>query len=592
MRPTPVAACGRLSLKGATPADRQSRIRGVRLVTLLHAFRVALAILACSLAGFAHAAPLRVVSGFDPQTMDPHALALLYHTRVVTQVYEPLVTRNEQFKLEPALALSWQLINPTTWRFKLRPGVKFHDGSPFSADDAVFSFERIMAPPSQRSFQLKGVAAVKKVDELTIDFLLSAPDAVLPEKMQFLGIMSKAWAVKHGVEKAQDFNGKQETYAVRNANGTGPYRLERYEPDVRTVLKAHPHWWGRRGNVDEVSFVAIKSDATRLAALASGEVDLVLDPPFQDVERLKRDPKITLLQIDDIGQQYFTFDQARDELVHGDVKERNPFKDRRVRLAIYHAINMDLIVQKVLRGQGKSTGAFLSTRVDGSLPELDKRLPFDPAKARALLAAAGYPKGFSVTLDCVNIAYRENVCQAAAAMLTQVGIRTSLRSSPTNLFFPKLSQGSASFVEFGWTPTPDAWASLNALFRSWDPSGAGTFNAGRYSNPKLDALIDGIRVEPDINVRRAKIGVALRMVADELPYVPLYRRTLTWAMRKNVQAVQWPNDVIELRWVHVNHPRSAFGAPPQGGATGGPAEPDPRWLLGNVARMQALEQSR
>jgi peptide/nickel transport system substrate-binding protein len=508
-------------------------------------------VLAFWLASSLHAAPLRIVSGFDPQTMDPHALALLYHTRVVTQIYEPLVTRDEQFKLEPALAVSWQAVGSTAWRFKLRPGVKFHDGTPFTADDAVFSFERILAAPSQRAFQLKGVTAVKKVDELAIDLLLATPDAVLPEKMQFLAMMSKAWAAKHGVEKAQDFNGKQETFAVRNANGTGPFRLERYEPDVRTVLKANPHWWGRRGNVDEVTYVSIKSDATRLAALASGEVDLVLDPPFQDVERLKRDPKIALLQIADIGQQYFTFDQARDELVHGDVKDRNPFKDRRVRQAVYHALNVDLIVQKVLRGQGTPTGVFLSTRVDGSLPDLDKRLPHDPAKARALLVQAGYPKGFAVTLDCVNIAYRENVCQAASAMLTQVGIRTTLRSSPTNQFFPKLSQGSASFIEFGWTPTPDAWASLNALFRSWDPSGAGTFNAGRYSNPKLDALIDDTRVEPDLKVRRAKVGVALRMVADELPYVPLYRRTLTWAMSKRVHAVQWPNDVIELRWVQV-----------------------------------------
>ncbi len=500
-------------------------------------------------------APLRIASGFDPQTMDPHALALLYHVRVVYQIYEPLINRDEHYRIEPALAVSWQMLNPTTWRFKLRPNVVFHDGTPFTADDAVFSIERTLAPPSQRAFQLQGVSAAKKVDDLTIDLLLAKPDAVLPEKMQFISMMSKAWASRHGVERAQDFNGKQETHAVRNANGTGPFRLERYEPDVKTVLKAHPQWWGRSdkrtGNVDEVTFITIKSDATRLAALASGEVDLVLDPPFQDVDRLKADRKLVLLQIPDIGQQYLTFDQARDELVSGDVKDRNPFKDLRVRQAVYHAINIELIVAKVLRGQATPTGAFLSTRVDGSLAELDKRAPYDPAKAKALLAQAGYPSGFAVTLDCVNIAYRENVCQAATAMLTQVGIRTTLRASPTNQFFPKLTQASASFVEFGWTPAPDAWASLNALFHTWDKSGAGTFNAGRYSNPKLDTLIDDIRIEPDLTRRRAMIGVALRMVHDELPYVPLYRRTLTWAMKKNVQAVQWPSDAIELRWVRV-----------------------------------------
>jgi peptide/nickel transport system substrate-binding protein len=515
-----------------------------------------LCILALATSLGASAAPLRIASGFDPQTMDPHALALLYQTRVVTQIYESLVNYNEKFELEGSLAVSWQALNPTTWRFKLRPGVVFHDGTPFTADDAVFSFERAMGTTSQRSFQLKGVNAVKKVDDTTIEFQLATPDAVLPNKMVLIGMMSKAWAQKHGVDKAQDFNGKQETYAVRNANGTGPFRLERYEPDVRVVLKANERWWGRsdakrNGNVDEASFVPIKSDATRLAALASGEVDLVLDPPFQDVERLQRDAKLTVVQIPDLGQQYFTFDQARNELIEGEVKDRNPFKDLRVRQAVYHALNVELIVKKVLRGQATPTGGFLSTRVDGSLAELDHRLPYDPAKAKQLLAAAGYPNGFAVTLDCVNIAYRENVCQAASAMLTQVGIRTTLRSSPTNQFFPKLSQATASFIEFGWTPTPDAYTSLNALFHTWDKGGGGTFNAGRYSNPKLDTLIDNIRVEPDLTRRRAMIATALRLIADDLPYVPLYRRTLSWAMAKKVKAVQWPNDQIELRWVRM-----------------------------------------
>jgi len=523
------------------------------MTTRLCAFLLGLALLG---PGLGHTAALRIASGFDPQTMDPHALALLYHSRVHQQVYDALVNRDEQFRIEPALALSWQALNPTTWRFKLRPGVTFHDGTPFSADDAVFSIERALGPTSQRAFQLKGVTGAKKVDALTIDVTLATPDAVLPEKFLGVAMMSKAWCVKNGVERAQDFNGKQETFAVRNANGTGPYRLERYEPDVRTVLKANPAWWGkgdpRNGNLDEVSFVSIRQDATRLAALASGEIDLVLDPPFQDVERLKSGKQLTVLQTADLGQQYFTFDQARDELEGSDAKGRNPFKDLRVRRAVYHALNVDLIVQKVLRGQGTPTGAFLSPRVDGSLPELDRRLPYDPAKAKALLAEAGYPNGFSVTLDCVNIAYRENVCQAASAMLTQVGIRTTLRASPTNAFFPRLSQGTSAFIEFGWTPTTDAWATLNALFHTWSKDGNGTFNAGRYSNPAPDTLIDNIRVEPDLTRRRAMTATALRLIGEDLPYVPLYRRTLSWAMAKKVTAVQWPNDIIELRWVKVN----------------------------------------
>ncbi len=498
---------------------------------------------------------LRVASAFDPQTMDPQALALLYHSRIVHQIYESLVGRDERFKTEPALAIKWQPVSPTVWRINLRPDVTFHDGTPFGADDAVFSIERAMLPSSQRAFQLKGVSAVRKVDGLTIDIQLEAPDAVLPEKLQFVAMMSKAWCEKHGVQRPQDFNAKQETYAVRNANGTGPVRLERYEPDVRTTLRRHAGWWGwkeaRSGNLDRVSFVTIKSDATRLAALASGEVDLVLDPPYQDIARLKADPRITLQQVADIGQQYLAFDQARDELQDADVKGRNPFKDLRVRKAVYHAINVQLIVDKVLRGQAVPTGAFLSTLVDGSPAELDKRLPYHPARSRQLLGEAGYPNGFAVTLDCVNISWRENVCQAVAAMLTQVGIRTNLRSSATGQFFPKLSQGTGSFVEFGWTASPDAWNSLNGLFRSYDKSGLGTFNAGRYSNPKLDSLIDAIRTEPDLTRRRAMVTTVLRLVGEDLPLVPLYRRTLTWAMAKKVQVVQWPNDTMELRWARV-----------------------------------------
>jgi len=506
-------------------------------------------------AGTAQATSLRIASAFDPQTMDPHALALLYHSRVAFQVYDSLIGRDEQFKMEPALATSWQMTSPTVWRFRLRPGVTFHDGTPFTADDAVFSLERAMAAPSQRAFQLKGVSAVRKVDPLTLEIQLEAPDAVLPEKLQYIAIMSKAWSEKNGVARAQDFNAKQETFAIRNANGTGPMRLERYEPDVRTLLRRHAGWWGwadkRHGNLQQVSLVTIKSDATRLAALASGEVDMVLDPPYQDILRLKTDNRITLLQTADIGQQYLAFDQARDELQYSDVKGRNPFKDLRVRKAVYHAINVPLIIDKVLRGQAVPTGAFLSPLVDGSPAELDQRLPYDPARSRLLLGEAGYPNGFSVTLDCVNVAWRENVCQAVSAMLTQVGIRTTLRSSPSNQFFPKLSQGTASFIEYGWTASPDAWNSLNGLFRTFDRAGLGTFNAGRYSNPKLDGLIDNIRTEPDATRRRAMVTTVLRLVGEDLPYIPLYRRTLTWAMAKRVSAVQWPNDTLELRWVRV-----------------------------------------
>jgi peptide/nickel transport system substrate-binding protein len=504
-----------------------------------------------------NAKTLRFASAFDPNSLDPHSLALLYQTRIVTQIYEGLVNRDQDFKLEPSLALGWESLDSAKrWRFKLRPGVKFHDGTLFTADDAVFSIERALAKTSQRANQLRGVAGVRKIDPLTIDVILSTPDAVLPDKLWLIAMMSRAWAEKNNVLLPQDYNGKQETFAVRNANGTGPYMLRNYEQDRRVELVANPNWWGRGGkgigNVTEAIYTVIQSDATRLAALASGEADFVIDPPFQDVARLRNDPRLKSVQVTDIGTQYLGFDQARDELQFADVKRRNPFKDLRVRRAIYQAIDVDAIVAKVLRGLATPTGSHVSRLVDGYLPELDKRLPYNPAAARALLKEAGYAEGFGITLDCVNVTYRAAVCQAIAAMLAQVNIRVNFQPSPSATFFPKLTQATSSFFEFGWSPGTDPWAMLNSIVRTYDGAGSGAFNGGRYSNPKLDALIDGIRVEPDLARRRQMSGDALRILNADLPLVPLYRRKLTWVMRPSTSVVPWPSDVLELRWVKID----------------------------------------
>ncbi len=501
----------------------------------------------------ARAASLNVATAFDPQTMDPHSLALQYHTRVVFQIYEPLVGRDQNYRLAPVLATSWSQVDPLTWRFKLRPGVRFHDGSPFTAEDAVFSFERAMAPPSQRQFVLKGLKAVRMVDPLTIDLQLAAPDAVLPQKLVLVAMMSKRWAQAHHVERAQDFNARQETFAVRNANGTGAYRLDRYEPDIRTTLKAFPQWWNRaaadNGNVDSASFVTIRSDATRLAALHSGEVDLVLDPPYQDVDELRHDGAIAVTQVGDISTDYLAFDQASAKLPG---LASNPFKDIRVRRAVYEAINIDLVIQKVLKGLATPTGDLLAPAAGNDAPPQAQRPRFDAVHARALLREAGYPQGFDLSMDCVNVAFREHVCQAIAAMLTQVGIRTALHTSPSTQFFPMITEGKVSLAEFGFTgSTEDGWQGLNGLLHTWDKDGGGTFNGGRYSNPRLDALIDALRTERDAAARRVQMAAALKLATDDIAYVPLYRRTLSWVMQKKVHVVMQPDDTLPVRWVTV-----------------------------------------
>jgi peptide/nickel transport system substrate-binding protein len=331
--------------------------------------------------------------------------------------------------------------------------------------------------------------------------------------------------------------------------------LRSYEPDRRLVLVRNPGWWGwaikgNDGNVSEAIYAVIQSDATRLAALASGEVDFVIDPPFQDIARLRGDQRLRTVSTADIGMQYLGFDQARAELEGSGVKG-NPFRDLRVRQAVAHAINVPLIIEKVLRGQGTPIGMHLSPLVDGVPTALDRRIPHDPARARALLREAGYPNGFSVQLDCVNVTFRAAVCQSIAAMLAQVGIKVNFQPHPAATFFPRLTQATTSFFEFGWSPGADAWTALNSIVRSHDGVGSGAFNGGRYSNPKLDALIDAIRIEPNLAKRRELTADALRLMQAELPLVPLYRRTLTWVMRPNINAVPWPNDVLELRWVTI-----------------------------------------
>lgn len=259
--------------------------------------------------------------------------------------------------------------------------MKFHDGSAFTADDVVFSIERALQRESQRATQLRGVLGARKVDALTVDVLLAAPDALLPEKFWLIAMMSKAWSERLGVNQPQDYNAKQETPAVRQAMGTGPFMLRRYEADVQTQLQANPDWWGRashRGNLDEAHYQVIQSDATRLAALRSGQVDFVIAPPFQDVGRLRQEGSLKLTEAADIGTQYLAFDQHRDELPGSDIKGRNPFKDLRVRRAVYHALDMDLIVRQVLRGQAVPTGPISHPWWMGPCPSWTSACPTTP----------------------------------------------------------------------------------------------------------------------------------------------------------------------------------------------------------------------
>ncbi len=499
---------------------------------------------------------LRYASQFDPGTMDPHALASTYNNRVLSQVYEPLVGRDENFKVEPRLALSWEALpNGAGWRFKLRPNVKFHDGTPFNADDVVFNVTRALHPISAHKSALPNVTGAKRVDDLTVDLLTSQPTPVLPVALFNLRLMSKAWAQKNNATRPQDYNAKEEAFSTRNANGTGPFKLVRWDTDVKTVLAANDKYWGRKGNVTEATYFVVGSAATRIAALISGEMDFVIDPAVQDLDRLRSAPGVTVEQAISTGTQYLGFDHARPTLLHGDAGGRNPFKDIRVRQAVRHAIDLNALKSKVMRNTASVGRALFSPAVDGYDRKFDALTAYDPAKAQALLKDAGYANGFAVDLDCSAQQPADAICQGIAGMLARVGIRVAYKPLPFNMLLPKLNTADSSMYVIGWTPTTAEQEGVLVPLVHTRPGGAkatvGEYNFGNYSNPKVDELIDRGRVEFDTAKRYELFNDAMSLVDADAGFVPLVYRHVTWAMRKNVKARLRPNDNLDLRFVNI-----------------------------------------
>ena len=503
-----------------------------------------------ALAPCVHAKTLRYATQDEPQTLDPHSASLAVTTRLLFNVYEGLVGRDKDFKVVPWLAVSWTQLDAKTWRFKLRPNVKFHDGSPFTADDVVFSVERTLSPNSQLKSTVQGVASAKKIDDLTVDLIMKEPNPVLLNHLFSFRIMSKSWSIKNNTVNPQNYRDKEDTFSSRNTNGTGPFMVKERQADVRTVLVANPNWWNKasaeKGNVTEVILLPIKSNATRAAALMSGEVDFLNDPPPQDIARLKSAPDVKVVESPEQRVQYLVFDTHRDELLYSNVKKKNPFKDVRVRRAIAHAIDVQAIKTKVMRNLSHPIGSIATPTEQGYAKDADVRLPLDREKAKKLLAEAGYPDGFEITLDCGNNQPAADICQAIPPMLAQIGIKAVPNVVPTANYFSKLQRFDTSFYLLSWgTPTSDALYTLQFTLHTpvGDNSGSGDGNYGRYTNPKFDYLVDQARIENDLKRRDAHIREALLIIGSELPIVTLHQSIIPWAMRKNVTAVFPPNSV-------------------------------------------------
>ncbi len=496
---------------------------------------------------------LRIGAQADAGTMDPHAQNIQTTISVVSMVYDALVTRDKDLIKAPALATGWSVEEPTVWRFTLRPDVTFHDGAAFDAEDVVFSVARAQSETSQFKGFVASISEVRVIDPLTVAFVTNEPDPLLVDKLTYIFMMDKGWAEANNVQSPQNLVDEKETYAVLNANGTGPYRLMSREPDARTVMARFDGYWGDTdGDIEEIIFNPISSDPTRIAALASGELDLLIDVPAQFVSRLEADPNIDVEQTNEFRTLFFGFELGSDVLTYGDAGGTNPFRHLRVRQAIDYAIDADTIARTVMRGLAIPTGQILAPGNVGYDESLDDTV-YDPDKARSLLADAGYPDGFSVTLDCPNNRYinDEQICRAVTAMLAQVGIRVSLNLMPRAQYFPKLWERDASMYLMGFnSPYFDGmYMAESVLMTRNDETGEGIYNYSLYSDSALDETIRTARSVTDPDLRDAKIQAVYRMVKDDMLYVPVHHQVLTYAMRTKVDAVVRPDNWLEIRWV-------------------------------------------
>ena len=499
---------------------------------------------------------LRWASQGDPLTMDPQSQNEGLTNAINGQVYERLTRRDRQLNLVPALAVSWEQTSPLVWRFRLRAGVKFHDGAPFTADDVVFSFKRAQDPVSTFSVYANAVGTVVAVDALTVEFRLARVNPVFLQHADTVSIVSRAWCEKHKVVRPLDFKNKEESFASFNANGTGPYRLVSRQPGIKTSFKRNPAWWGAfDGNVQEIVYTPIANDATRLAALISGEIDFVLDPAPRDIPRLRHTRGVGVIDGPENRLIFIGMDQMRDELLYGSVKTRNPFKDVRVRRALYHAVDIETMRSKLMNGMAVPTGGVTPSPLGAyNDAALETRLPFDVARAKTLMAEAGYADGFEVTIDCPNNRYvnDDEICIALATMWAKIGVRVGVNAMPRATYFPRMEKHDTSMYLLGWGGSvTDAETTLTPVMRNPGDKGEGLYNYGRSRNDKFDALAAASSVEPDAKKREALIKAALREWREQVHTIPLHRQMIPWAARTNVSVVHRADNWLEVPWVVI-----------------------------------------
>ena len=502
----------------------------------------------------ASAQTVRIANQGDALSMDPHSLNESLQLSVTGNVYEPLVGRNKDLSLTPMLATSWKQTSPTVWRFELRKGVQFHDGTPFTADDVVFSLARTQVEGSDMKSYTNDFKEVRKIDSHTVEIETKTPFPILPDVLSLVYIMSKKWCETNQATVPVDRRKGVENTASFKANGTGPFRVRERQPNVRTVFTRNGSYWGKiEGNVTEVVFTPIGNDATRVAALLSGEVDVMEPVPVQDIDRVNSSANTRAITGPELRTIFLGMDQKRDELLSSNVKGPNPFKDKRVRQAFYQAIDIEGIKKTVMRGASNPSAQLVGPGINGFQPEM-KRLPYDVEAAKKLMAEAGYPNGFEVSMNCPNDRYVNDgrICQTVAANLSRINVKINLQAETKGTYFPKVLRRDTSFYMLGWTPaTYDAHNVMNAIMRCVDDKGAGQFNLGAYCNPKVDELTLKVQAETDKAKRNAYIKEAFDLHAADVGHIPLHQQALAWGVNKKVKLVQLADNFMYFKWISL-----------------------------------------
>ena len=487
----------------------------------------------------------------DIVSLDPYSYGDTFTISVLAHAYEGLVRYNEKLEIEPSLATSWEVLSPSVWRFHLREGVKFHNGNDFTAEDVLASFTRVSDPASPLRGNLPAYKSAKIVDDHTIDVEITDNYPLLLNDLTNIVIFDKDWLIANNAEKPTDFGKGVEGYATNHANGTGPFEIVERKPDAQTVFVKNPNWWDKpRHNIDKIIFTPIASPATRVAAMLSGEIDFTNNAPLQDLPRLQASPDLKVLASNELRTVFFLFNWA--DHLQDDPSAKNPFQDKRVREALYRAIDIDSLQKKVMRGLSRNTGSMVAPAIPGYVPALDERLAYDPDKAKALLAEAGHPDGFPFAFVCTNDGYinDEQICQAVAAMWARIGLKPKIDIAPDSQQTAKFESGRFDVGILGWANEPmlDSYSILVQVVHSKSGT-AGVFNWGGWNLEGVDALIEKAGQTVDRTERLGYQTQALKTAHDDIAFLPLHQQPMAWAMGKKVASVLQLSDNKARHWL-------------------------------------------